>query len=249
MTLPTSNRSGHSTFGRPAEVYSAADKVMTSAESAAPLGVSERQSVIRDVSTVSFIVILLVACRPSTIGRFVVAIIFNAINGMLWRWSSPHVIQKFLKAIAPTSTDRDSPSSIILIPLVVLVSASLDHMVPRYVLRRDNSASATSMNSVTRCVQLIPDAPTRACNAALEVCRSTGNLISAVTNTVPVSRVLTAWKYIIRRTANNYQAIEALIRDILKFRHFTTSLRSDLLRWAGAPSPVCRHYNMTGHPS
>src|SRR4051812_20755019 len=61
---------------------------------------------------VSLVVCLFAECRPTTVARFVVPIVVDAIDGVLGRRALPHVGQKVLKDL-PALADGDPAPAVV----------------------------------------------------------------------------------------------------------------------------------------
>ncbi len=90
------------------------------------------------------IVHLLSMCRPATGGWFVVAVVVDAIERLLFWWFT-HISKKILK-LAPATTDRNAASAIIAPNERAFVKAPLDHGCPRAVSPRFSAATCVAMS-------------------------------------------------------------------------------------------------------
>ena len=99
-----------------------------------PLGHCLRSAVDRKESAVSSIGRLFAKCRPLHIGRFVRAIVVDALDGMRWRGSESDVGQERFKRIRPSGAHVDTTSAVVGVRTVVAVAASLLHSRPYDVL-------------------------------------------------------------------------------------------------------------------
>lgn len=84
---------------------------------------------------------LLKRCRPSTVGRFVIAIVVDAINGMNFRWLWPHIGQKSTEVVLPSFANMNAASTIVLKLRMASIETSRFDVSPRAVSCR----VATSM--------------------------------------------------------------------------------------------------------
>ncbi len=105
-------------------------------------------SVMRDVSAACRMLVLLLACGPSAVVKFVVAIVINAVNRVLWSWSRPHIIKKRLKRVSPLVAHRDASPAIMTISGVVRVATSKFHALPGTILVRAISSVGSNLISV-----------------------------------------------------------------------------------------------------
>ena len=78
-----------------------------------------------------FVVVLLTACSPSAILRRIRAIVVDPINRVFWRGLWSHVSKKVTKRLSPSVTHSNAPTTVVAIPFLIGVSASLYHGVPR----------------------------------------------------------------------------------------------------------------------
>lgn len=120
---------------RPSLFESRADSAMRDAESPSPLRNCLCHSIIRDVTTVSFVVCLLLVGLPSAVCWLVVAIVIDPSYRCSWKRHLPHVFKKVLKGLQPACADTDSPQTVSLELDVAWVVASLLHRFPAGVLR------------------------------------------------------------------------------------------------------------------
>mgnify|MGYP001614492575 CR=1 FL=1 len=75
------------------------------------------------------------SCRPDTVLRRVAfVIIIKALNGEFRGRLRPHIAKKGKKGISPFFTDTDPSTSVVLIPGVLRIIASLDHARPDSIL-------------------------------------------------------------------------------------------------------------------
>lgn len=82
---------------------------------------------------------LLELCSPSTISRFVIAVIVDPINGMLPCWALAHVGEK-VREFIPSFANLDAARSIPKIFGMVRIFTTLTHRVPSMVNRRSRFA-------------------------------------------------------------------------------------------------------------
>ena len=82
---------------------------------------------------------LLNSGRPSAIAGLIVAIVVDAVNGMLGRRARRHVIQKRFK-VFPSLADLDAAPAIARIAISVWVPAPLDHAKPNWMKRMARQA-------------------------------------------------------------------------------------------------------------
>lgn len=121
---------------------------------------------------------------PSAIARFIVAFVVDAIKRAVYR-PSTHIAEKVLKFF-PSGANSDSAPAITLPRVVVLIRATLNHMLPRYV---GWGAFVSSIVAVLR-MQFGIAAPTAHCNAPSELIDSSDNsCIAAIAIAFPIARM------------------------------------------------------------
>lgn len=82
------------------------------------------------------IVKLLLACCPTAVVGFVVAVVVDPVNAQLQRWPLAHVGQEILERTSPAITHSDSASTVVSELRMVGASATFDHRMPRGVADR-----------------------------------------------------------------------------------------------------------------
>jgi hypothetical protein len=107
------------------------DGVVMQVKLFAPFDKSHSDSTNGDVRCVALIPVLCSPVCPSTILRFIVSVVINAINGVFRGWLKPHIIQKVSETIYPSVTDLDAASAIVNISVVGDIGTSYDHVIPR----------------------------------------------------------------------------------------------------------------------
>lgn len=85
---------------------------------------------VRRFGVASFVALLLRACAPPTVVRLVVAVVIDAVKGVLWRWPSPHVGQKILVGVPPSIAHSDASASVVWIRFQARIEASAKHADP-----------------------------------------------------------------------------------------------------------------------
>ena len=116
-------------MNRPSCPKSALNEPSVKAEVPFPLSHSHCFSVMGEPDIVSFIIRLLKACSPPAVFRGISKIVINAVNGVCFAWSLPHVCKEILKFI-PSVTNRDAPSSVCSVMFIVWIIASTLHLLP-----------------------------------------------------------------------------------------------------------------------
>jgi hypothetical protein len=72
---------------------------------------------------------------PAAVTRLVIATIVDAVDAVSGRWLQPHVGEEVLKAMAPTVTDFDATTAVVLEVSVVGVGAAANQSDPGSELR------------------------------------------------------------------------------------------------------------------
>lgn len=93
----------------------------------------------RDTTTWTAIVRLLLSGGPFAVGRLVIAVIVDALQSVA-RWSLSHVVVERLERLTPTLADRDSTASIVDVSVPARIFATLFHGFPRVVFWRPVAA-------------------------------------------------------------------------------------------------------------
>ena len=157
----------------------------------------------------SLIVVLLFVCRPSTIGGFIVSVVVDAVNAMLWRGFSSHIGKK-IGVNQPAFTHRNASPSIILPTFVVGISTSFPHRNPSAIFQRSTGLTAFAMFIIEMGRQFFMQA-----SARFGVARAHGiafdlEFCSTFANASPRA---------ISSVSKDKQSSETLTRDIDEFGH------------------------------
>jgi len=124
-------------------IKSSRDSAMGDSESTRPLSQPPSFSVVAQESRFACILSLLHGSRPFAISRFIVAVVVDAFNAMLWGRLLAHVLQELRKRIAPLFAHNYSATSVPVITGIVRVVAPRLHFAPRTVFRRFISTTST----------------------------------------------------------------------------------------------------------
>ena len=75
---------------------------------------------------------LLFTCSPSAVGRFVISIVVDSFNGVVFGWSRTHILEELRSAdqSKPSVAHAYPPSTVSMIPVGSRVVATLSHIVP-----------------------------------------------------------------------------------------------------------------------
>ena len=82
----------------------------------------------------SFVVLLLRGARPPTVPRFVIPVVIDSIEAAFRRLMT-HVGKEVFKGLSPSFTYRYTTPAIVWVRRIVLVVATLLHLIPTFVLR------------------------------------------------------------------------------------------------------------------
>src|SRR5215831_2462422 len=126
----------HGFFNRPSELQPSRNSHMVGMQFVCP-GYQALCCVIRGQQTIpTCIAHLFATSSPARILRRVRAIdIGIAIQGMFGARARPHVLEKSLKRVLPTDTDRNPTSTVIAIFTIFRIKASLSHTPPGPIFR------------------------------------------------------------------------------------------------------------------
>lgn len=162
---------------------------------------------------ISFVIALLLKCRPSNVTRFVIPVIIDTIQRMLGRWTLAHVIQERSEN-PPASTNLDAAPTILMIIRRSLVGASLNHPRPDAILgcAIQPMSKIGFRSPLTRPCSL--EAPARFGFSASEVNTKHNRVVPAIASTMPV-----ATKPRRMSRAHYPKKRESLIRQIDNFAH------------------------------
>jgi hypothetical protein len=125
-----SHRFGQDTLDRPTKSQATMNGCIVNTQSGGPL--IDRQSFTVECQAMVHpaIVHLLKLSSPAAVARLVVAIIVDAIKGVLLAGPRPHVIVEVLERVSPAATDLNTPPAVVGIRFVPWRRASLNHSRP-----------------------------------------------------------------------------------------------------------------------
>ena len=103
-------------------------------QSLSPLGKAKRLPFMLDHSVVAAIPHLFRVRGPADIARFVVAVIIDPVNTVLWRWAWTYVLIEGRK-LEPCITNLDPSTAVIGPPYSVRVGTPVQHACPNFVVR------------------------------------------------------------------------------------------------------------------
>lgn len=133
--MPT-RRSQNSALNAPAFSDAIPDKISGPSHPLCPL-ISRKSFTSKGQPARLLGVLGLLAWRgPSTVTRFVVAVVVHSLDRMLGAWSWSHVSVKRRKGFAPFIANSNPSSSVVLVALVLRIAASTLQPLPRLISRR-----------------------------------------------------------------------------------------------------------------
>lgn len=123
------NRRGQCVLGRPSILESFENSSGAKPQDLSPFRNGHTATVVAQKSVVAFVPRLFCACRPATVGRFIMTVIIDAIYLVGWAWNWPHVERKLME-LFPSLADMNAPSSISSKILVRWSVAPVHHVRP-----------------------------------------------------------------------------------------------------------------------
>lgn len=163
---------------------------------------------------------LLSRCGPSTIVRFVVAVIVDSVQAVRGRWARSHV-GKEINERRPTIAHADSSSTIVRVSWMSRC-ASRVHVYPRQILisvwrqfRKSRLASRCSMCCRAEGSPLFLQASATLMFSAAKVVSMRDRLLAAITATQP-----SALNAFVRAQTQNCQPSKSVANKIQRFAHY-----------------------------
>jgi len=143
------DRMSESLFNAPSAMEAHLQDLVWNPEAFTPFGHRERLSTLFDEAVPSGVPVLLDACSPSTVGWRVVSVVVETIDGMVPGRSRSHVGQEGSKIDAPSITDADATSAVVLVADVGVALTAANHVRPAPVLSRPKTAMRLHGTRVT----------------------------------------------------------------------------------------------------
>jgi len=137
-------------FESPSPTKPATQCCIVNANSTSPCANAHSFFVERDSLGMGSVLSLLYRSCPSAIDWFVVAVIVNSINRVLWAWLFAHINQKVRKRLQPALANCDASSSIAVIVRSARIAASSLHFFPSAVFRAVFSRESACCHSFIR---------------------------------------------------------------------------------------------------
>lgn len=120
----------------PSAVQSTGERSLGNSVLRGPVGNAKAFALIRNKPIASGVASLRVAGCPYAVSRLVIAVHIFAFNAMAIAGPWPHVDIEVLERVSPAVADCNSATAVIRVAVIVRVSASLNHAVPRIVFTR-----------------------------------------------------------------------------------------------------------------
>lgn len=137
----SAKRSRQGGLNAPATLQAKADHARSGSDVLRPFARGSGSSVERDGGVGARVLALFASCGPAAIVRRVRAVVVDALNRVLVGWSWPHIGQKSLKAIEPSSAHGDASAAVVLEPFVTGVYAALPCCRPHGIFRHQSVAN------------------------------------------------------------------------------------------------------------
>jgi len=139
-----------SAFNRPSTFDAMANGWLFYSCPPAPLHQGKPLSIVFKNVVITFIVSLLLWCRPLTIGFKISKAIINTVNGVLWAGFVAHIGIKVFERVAPSVTYGYAYASISWVTLYFIVQAPVFNVLPCSILGR--RAKSMSCKELRCCV-------------------------------------------------------------------------------------------------
>ena len=159
----------------------------------------------------SLIITLLNVHRPTTVTRFVISVVVDALDRMFFRRFATHIFEKIWKRIDPFLTHFNSTPAISSEEFGFGIGASFFHSRPCSIFRRCTARWSMAMLSEFVNHPFFSIATAATSISILESERRKNNDFSAVAFTFPVNTFASSFNY-----RNSSQATEFLSRDVYK---------------------------------
>lgn len=126
----SAKRSRQGGLNAPATLQAKADHARSSSDVLRPFARGSGSSVERDGGVGARVLALFASCGPAAIVGRVRAVVVNALNRVIVGWPWPHIDQKSLKAVEPSSAHGDAAPAVVLEAFVARVDATLPRRRP-----------------------------------------------------------------------------------------------------------------------
>ena len=145
------NWGSHCPFNTPTELKPVVESANWNSEKVTPpvlmkcLPLPGNEFVVREV--LAAIVLLNLARCPTTVTRFVIPVIINAVNRVFRSWAPSHIFKEIEEGFIPPITESDTASAIVFEPRILRIGTPLAHSLPGVVLRLSTSAVGVKITS------------------------------------------------------------------------------------------------------
>jgi hypothetical protein len=166
----------------------------------------------------SSVIDLLLSRCPSTVTRFVIAVVIDAIKRQPWRGTA-HIRKEVFKAIQPSLANHNATTAIVLIRRAIRIEAALSHTMPALVFTRSFLVSSArmrlTMGEVRLCSPLTLQTTTRLRMAVAQIAAKYRDYFPALATTFPhrFAAMVTA------EISENQQSTKALSSNIFAPGH------------------------------
>ena len=206
-----------------------------------PLGNRERYVTIGYVTAILPVVHLLRRYRPFAVTRLIVAVIVDAIYGVLCRWPMPDVRKEVFKRVLPPVTDHNASPSIARIGFMVWINEPFAYRKPRFMLW----CASSSMSGLSDAGKLSGKTTTGFCCSIRECANRHNTFGRTLTDTKPFYRAIFSFSnrgYCSKAAKSIAGDIASVVGNVYNFIGHLATRYSHLIRWAGTPIPVHRFY-------
>jgi hypothetical protein len=204
-------------FYRPTAFDPAFDNLSAKPGTLSPIGQNERFALEAETTVVAPVSALLPSCRPATVAGFIASIIIDAVKRVPRARPWSHVGKESIEALAPSLTDADASSPIVLEAVGSGVFTPLDHGLVGYVFRSPCAADGLPMRSRATGARhgkrvLHGEAAARAGSAPPNLCPVSDLLTSAVADEEPAPDA----PLVLMRRPDRGQSTKLLPRNVLE---------------------------------
>lgn len=127
------------TRDRPALAKAAKQGGSVEIEPFSPFSDSKRLPIVGNGMRGAAIATLLDTSSPSAVARLITAIVVNAVNRMIRRWSRSNIITERSEIVSPLIANSNATTAIVVKVAVIIVYAAFDNLRPHFVFWRTTS--------------------------------------------------------------------------------------------------------------
>lgn len=198
---------------RPPKAQSAEKSTWLNAKPSRPLAHGKSHPIMSNISAHSSIVDIGFPFYPSTVGRFVVAIVIYSVNLVFFRWLLAHIGNKVSERLFPSFTHFNTPAAVVFVSSIILVLASPLEGCPRFI----SCCMPKPVPIVSRSSLFVIPAPTTPWVPPLECMAGRTDHLSAITLASPQN--LHSVGVVGALVTKSCQSTEPLASDVNKFAH------------------------------